>query len=53
VQLRLQSGEIKSIARADVVKIEAQALSLMPEGLLQGMTAQQAADLIEFLGDLK
>ena len=29
------------------------ATSLMPEGLLQTITAQEAADLVEYLGSLK
>jgi putative heme-binding domain-containing protein len=38
---RFPTGEVKSV--------QAQQLSAMPEGLLQSMTAQDAADLIEYL----
>ena len=41
------------IAGGNVAKLTAQNLSLMPEGLLANLTAQEAADLIEFLSGLK
>jgi hypothetical protein len=37
----------------NIAKLEAQKLSLMPEGLLQNLTAQEAADLLDFLSSLK
>jgi len=37
------------VLATDIAKLEAQKLSLMPEGLLQSFTAQEAADLLEFL----
>ncbi|HXT40094.1 MAG TPA: PQQ-dependent sugar dehydrogenase [Candidatus Angelobacter sp.] len=37
----------------DVKSMEASKVSAMPEGLLQTLTAQEAADLLEFLGSLR
>jgi putative heme-binding domain-containing protein len=37
----------------DVKTMEPSKTSAMPEGLLQNMTAQEAADLLEFLGSLR
>jgi len=45
-------AEIK-LPMSEVKSMQAQALSSMPEGLLQNLTAQEAADLIEFLVNLK
>ena len=39
----------ETLLRADIAKIEASSLSLMPEGLEQGITATQMSDLIAFL----
>jgi putative heme-binding domain-containing protein len=44
-EIRIPAGNLKSQ--------QAQKLSAMPEGLLQNLTAQQAADLVAFLADLK
>ena len=46
------AGDVR-LPAADIKHIEAQRLSLMPEGLLQGMTAQEAADLVEYLQSLR
>lgn len=53
VVIRTATGEDVKIARKDVTRMEVQKLSLMPEGLLQSMTAQQAADLLEYLSAQK
>src|SRR5205814_4817240 len=37
----------------DVKMMQPSMLSAMPEGLLQNLTAQEAADLLEFLGSLR
>ena len=37
----------------DVKTMQASKTSAMPEGLLQNLTAQEAADLLEFLGSLR
>lgn len=51
--LRTAIADAVRIPTADVARIEPQRLSLMPEQLLQSLTAQQAADLIEFLQSLR
>lgn len=51
--LRVQTGEEKTFSSAQVKRVDAQQLSLMPEGLLQGLTAQEAADLVEYLASLR
>jgi putative heme-binding domain-containing protein len=38
---------------ADVKRLEPQKISLMPDGLLQGLTPQEAADLLAYLESLK
>jgi uncharacterized repeat protein (TIGR03806 family) len=47
-----QKQEIR-LRTNDVQKMTPQAISTMPEGLLGGLTAQQAADLLEYLTTLK
>ena len=37
----------------DVRTMQPSKTSAMPEGLLQNLTAQEAADLLEFLGSLR
>lgn len=44
-QIRIRSPAVLSAKRSN--------LSVMPEGLLQNMTAQEAADLLEFLSSLR
>jgi len=46
------ANEIR-LSTANIQHMEALRLSLMPEGLLQGMSAQEAADLIEYLHSLR
>ena len=41
------------LALGQVVRVVPQEKSLMPEGLLQHLTAQEAADLIAFLESLR
>jgi uncharacterized repeat protein (TIGR03806 family) len=41
------------IPAGDIKRMLPQAISAMPEFMLSGLTAQQAADLLEFLGGLK
>jgi putative heme-binding domain-containing protein len=51
--LKLPTGQPQTIARDQVKSQQAQPSSLMPEGLLQSMTEQEAADVIAFLAGLK
>ena len=53
IVLRLPGGQLKSIPMQQVEQIQPQRKSMMPELLLRDITAAQAADLIEFLGQLK
>jgi putative heme-binding domain-containing protein len=41
--------ETQTVPRGDVVKTEATAQSLMPEGLLDALTPEQRRDLVGFL----
>lgn len=47
--LRTETGGERTIAAADVSEFRESALSAMPEGLLAALTAQEAADMLEFL----
>ncbi len=47
--VRLADGTAAKIPAADIKKITTQKVSIMPEGLLASFTAQEAADLLEFL----
>ena len=47
----VQAGGVKQvIRREEVAELRASALSLMPEGLEQGMTPQELADLLAYVG---
>lgn len=45
------NGKTHELATDEIEQIESSDLSLMPENLLQGLTPQQAADLLEFLAN--
>jgi putative heme-binding domain-containing protein len=51
--LRVAGGLEKILPRAQVISMAQQQVSLMPDGLLQGLTAEEAADLLEFLRTLR
>jgi putative heme-binding domain-containing protein len=51
--LKEVGGHVITIPAADISRLQQLQLSLMPEQLLQSLTAQQAADLIDFLSALK
>ncbi len=53
ITLRLGDGTIRTIAKADIKKQTPLATSLMPEGLLQTLTEQEAADVLSWLASLK
>jgi uncharacterized repeat protein (TIGR03806 family) len=53
VVLRMAGDKEVRIPAADVARIAPQRASLMPEQLLRDMTAEQAADLLEFLASLR
>ena len=50
---KMAGGLTEVIPTAKVKKTTVQRISLMPEGLLQSLTAQEAADLLAYLGSLK
>ena len=51
--LKTVTGQTLPVEQAAVSNEQTLPVSLMPEGLLQGFTAQEAADLVEYLGSLK
>ncbi|WP_395741462.1 PQQ-dependent sugar dehydrogenase [Prosthecobacter sp.] len=53
ISLKLPTGQSQTIPRAQVKSQQPQPVSLMPEGLLQSLTQQEAADLLEYLVGLK
>lgn len=53
VTLKAPTGQPQTFARDQIRSQKVQTASLMPEGLLQAMTEQEAADLIAFLASLK
>ncbi len=53
VVLKDAGKQIVSVPSAEVESLEKQTRSLMPERLLSDMTAQEAADLLEYLSSLK
>lgn len=53
IQLKDANAQIIKLVMSEVSKVQEQKLSAMPEMLLQNLTAQEAADLIEFLASLK
>ncbi|MBE7496511.1 MAG: PQQ-dependent sugar dehydrogenase [Verrucomicrobiaceae bacterium] len=53
VTLKLPTGQPQTFERAQIRSQKVEPVSLMPEGLLQTMTGQEAADVIAFLSGLK
>ena len=53
ISLRDVQGEIRYIATASIEQLLPQQASMMPDLLAQDMTAQQLADLLEYLSSLK
>jgi putative heme-binding domain-containing protein len=53
VVLRMAGDKEVRIPAADVARVAPQRASLMPEQLLRDLTAEQAADLLEFLASLR
>jgi putative heme-binding domain-containing protein len=51
--LKMAGGATEKIPTRNIASTTTQRVSLMPEGLLQSLTAQEAGDLIEFLASLK
>jgi putative membrane-bound dehydrogenase-like protein len=53
VILRTPSGAERVVPRSEMVSLTRSPLSVMPEGLLQALTREEAADLFAFLQELK
>lgn len=53
VTLKMPGGTTEKIPAAQIAKTTTERVSMMPEGLLQSLTAAEAADLLEFLDSLK
>lgn len=53
VTLKLPTGQPQTFERTQIRRQKVEPMSLMPEGLLQAMTEQEAADVIAFLAGLK
>ena len=51
--LKMAGGAKREVPASEVTKSTTAKVSLMPEGLLQSLTAQEAADLLEFVSSLK
>ena len=53
LSLRDAKGKLLEIPLSDVETLTPQSKSLMPDGLLRDLTAQEAADLLEYLSSLR
>lgn len=53
ILLKTVTGQTVPLNKADVKREQTLPVSLMPEGLLQGFTAREAADLVEYFSILK
>jgi len=51
--LKQAGGITEEIPAAQITKTSAATISIMPEGLLQNLTAQEAADMLQYLDSLK
>jgi putative heme-binding domain-containing protein len=51
--LKMMAGVSQTIQRSNIKGSSSSGQSLMPEGLEQGMTVQEMADLVTFIEDLK
>lgn len=53
ITIKGPNGWTETVARPQVVSISSSNKSMMPEGLLEGLTSRQVADLLEFIMTLK
>ncbi len=53
VVLKDAQGKILKVTTGEIERLVPQSRSLMPELLLRDLTAQQVADLLEFLASLR
>jgi putative heme-binding domain-containing protein len=53
ISLKTATGQTLALKRADIAKQTQLPASLMPEGLLQSLTAQEAADVLNYMETLR
>ena len=53
VLLKMPNGETSRFGREDIAAMRGSDKSLMPEGLEEGLSAQEMADLLEFVVQAK
>ena len=53
IQLKDAQGKIVTVPARELEDVSPQPKSLMPELLVRDLTAQEVADLLEFLGSLR
>ncbi len=53
LSLKIATGQTLPLKKADVKTEQTMPMSLMPEGQLHSLTAQEAADLVEYLAERK
>ncbi|MCA9198082.1 MAG: hypothetical protein KDA87_11105, partial [Planctomycetales bacterium] len=53
IQVQVSSGAVTELNREDIESNSASNVSTMPEGQLNALTAQDVADLIQFLSQLR
>ena len=53
ITLKMAGGESRKIPASEIKETTTSVVSLMPDGLLQSLTAQEAADLLAFLSSLR
>ncbi len=53
IEIKLPGGAKKAVKTADVKMLTPMKESMMPEGLYENLSAQQMADLLEYLSELK
>jgi putative heme-binding domain-containing protein len=53
IMLKMAGGETARIAKGEISSTSTERISVMPEGILQSLTAPEAAGLLEFLGTLR
>jgi hypothetical protein len=53
LRLRVEDGTVQTLEAGEVVSDQVSPVSAMPEGLLDALTAAEAADLLAYLRSLR
>jgi putative heme-binding domain-containing protein len=53
IEIKLAGGARRTIKQSEIQSRKQLDISLMPEGLYQGLSTQEMADLLEYLSSLK